>query len=408
MTLHNQNWITFGGEPVTGRVPTRTRVFSDPPGLAMNAEQTGFVNHAYRLFCTTVEGSAFPGGYHVQNRAAPDGTRLRMTSNAGVHEVMVWPKSKGGDDYAVYVALSTRREPAPEAQTKDYFVFRVGVPSGRVKLMHEIHDADFFWSDLFFANGDLHCTESFYGTTYDPQRNRTLRRLRDNTLVNLPDGGSSFARSGDRLIAINNEVGITPTSPPRYAVFVPSNGFAVERKFTMPDAYSYAAGGYWGNRMVLRTIAGTSAWLFDHLTGSLSGSLPFNTRTNFVTADMSGKFVAVLHVDIYTRNMWLSVFGADSLAPVADQVHIPATAEMGSTWVRMTSAAVKIVADRYVVVQRGVLFDAYPFRRAENAQTHIFRIDGGLTEVGTSDGIGKLIPADQNIYAYPYMEAAKL
>lgn len=89
MSLRNQNWITFGGAPVTGRTPTQVRVSADTPGLVMNAQQEGFVAHAYKLFCDAINISAFPDGYHVQNRRAPDGTEVRMESNAGVHRVFV-------------------------------------------------------------------------------------------------------------------------------------------------------------------------------------------------------------------------------------------------------------------------------------------------------------------------------
>lgn len=95
MSLRNQNWITFGGEPVTGMTPTQVRVFSDTPGLVMNAQQEGFVAHAYKLFCDAINISTFPNGYHVQNRLGPDGTEVRMESNLGVHRVFV--KIKGGN-----------------------------------------------------------------------------------------------------------------------------------------------------------------------------------------------------------------------------------------------------------------------------------------------------------------------
>lgn len=89
MSLRNQHWITFGGEPVTGMTPTQVRVFSDTPGLVMNAQQEGFVAHAYKLFCDAINISTFPNGYHLQNRIAPDGTTVRMESNLGVHRVFV-------------------------------------------------------------------------------------------------------------------------------------------------------------------------------------------------------------------------------------------------------------------------------------------------------------------------------
>lgn len=106
MSLRNQNWITFGGEPVTGMTPTQVRVSSDTPGLRMNAQQEGFVAHAYKLFCDAVNVSAFPGGYHVQNRIGVDGTEVRMESNSGVHRVFVTIKGveKELDDWLIYAS----------------------------------------------------------------------------------------------------------------------------------------------------------------------------------------------------------------------------------------------------------------------------------------------------------------
>lgn len=103
MSLRNQNWINFNGDPVTGRAPTRVRVTPDKPGLVMTAAQEGFVAHAYKLFCDAVKFSAFPDGYHVQNRVAPDGTEVRMESNFGVHRVFV--KIRGVDNPEVEVDI---------------------------------------------------------------------------------------------------------------------------------------------------------------------------------------------------------------------------------------------------------------------------------------------------------------
>lgn len=101
MSLRNQHWITLSGEPITGMTPTRVRVFSDTPGLVMNAQQEGFVAHAYKLFCDAINISAFPNGYHLQNRIAPDGTTVRMESNLGMHRVTVHirDEKKEADEY---------------------------------------------------------------------------------------------------------------------------------------------------------------------------------------------------------------------------------------------------------------------------------------------------------------------
>ncbi len=98
MSLFNQHWVTHGGEPVTGRVPTNLRVLSTPPGRVLNAQQWGAVCHAYKLFCDAVQGSAHPDGFHVQNRRYSDGMVLRMESLQGVHQVRVLIRAGDDDD----------------------------------------------------------------------------------------------------------------------------------------------------------------------------------------------------------------------------------------------------------------------------------------------------------------------
>lgn len=88
MTIFDQGWLSFGGDPITGKAPTQVIVKAEP-GVVMTPAQEGGVAHAYKLFCDTVKNSSFPGGYHVQNRVLLDGTTVRMESNNGVHRVMV-------------------------------------------------------------------------------------------------------------------------------------------------------------------------------------------------------------------------------------------------------------------------------------------------------------------------------
>ena len=83
-TFSNKGFITFPGEPITGRVPTRTVVY----GPQLNATQYAGVAHAYRLLCDAYRLSL--AGYHVQNRVLADGTKIRMTSNNGVDTVKVY------------------------------------------------------------------------------------------------------------------------------------------------------------------------------------------------------------------------------------------------------------------------------------------------------------------------------
>lgn len=88
--FNNQNFISFSGEPITGRMPTKTVVY----GPEMTGPQQAGVAHAYKLFCDAVNTSV--GKYVVQNRVLADGTKVRMISNWGNDTVMVWPV--GGDD----------------------------------------------------------------------------------------------------------------------------------------------------------------------------------------------------------------------------------------------------------------------------------------------------------------------
>jgi len=90
MIFNNPNFVTFAGEPITGRTPTKTVVLGDWP---MTQAQQGGVAHAYKLFCDTVRLS--PAGYHVQNRVLQDGSRVRMIPNNGLDTVTVWPAGGG-------------------------------------------------------------------------------------------------------------------------------------------------------------------------------------------------------------------------------------------------------------------------------------------------------------------------
>lgn len=86
MSLVNQHWIGFNGEPVTGRTPTQTRIMNDVP---MNALQAAGVAHAYKLFTDAV--LVTPSKFLTRERTLLDGTRVRMVSNQGIDVVLVWP-----------------------------------------------------------------------------------------------------------------------------------------------------------------------------------------------------------------------------------------------------------------------------------------------------------------------------
>lgn len=96
MSLFNQNWITFDGKPVTGKVPPRT-VIHAAPGVVMTPAQESAVAHAFKLFTDAVKVSPHVGMYHTQHRKLADGTKVRMISNGGVEVVEVWPVGGPGD-----------------------------------------------------------------------------------------------------------------------------------------------------------------------------------------------------------------------------------------------------------------------------------------------------------------------
>ena len=106
MSLLNNNFMTFGGESVTGRVPTQMIVYA-PEGYQLSEMQQGAVSHVYKLFCDAVRVSV--AGYHVQNRILPDGTKVRMESNNGVDRVMVWPVG-GGEENKMPHGFAVRSE----------------------------------------------------------------------------------------------------------------------------------------------------------------------------------------------------------------------------------------------------------------------------------------------------------
>jgi len=92
--INQKNWITFDGEPIGGHLPATIEVY--PSSSVMTPVQEGWVANSYQLFCDVVRNTPNPSGYHVQNRTAIDGSKLRMESNNGQHTVRVWPA--GGEE----------------------------------------------------------------------------------------------------------------------------------------------------------------------------------------------------------------------------------------------------------------------------------------------------------------------
>lgn len=115
MALFNQNWTTFGGDPVTGQTPAQMYV----DGVPLSAEQEGAVYHAYKLFSDAVKFSAIPNGYHVQHRTYPDGTALRLESNGGVQRVFVYPPHKAKDAKRTHATILALPRKTASALTPD-------------------------------------------------------------------------------------------------------------------------------------------------------------------------------------------------------------------------------------------------------------------------------------------------
>ena len=122
MSLLNNNFMTFGGESVTGRVPTQMLVYA-PEGYQLSKMQQGAVSHVYKLFCDAARVSL--AGYHVQNRVLPDGTKVRMESNNGVDKVMVWPTFSPDEDDKVRPGYLLR--PFDTASMAGYVADELGV-----------------------------------------------------------------------------------------------------------------------------------------------------------------------------------------------------------------------------------------------------------------------------------------
>ena len=90
--LINQQWIGHDGEPITGRMPPRIRVLAG----RITPKLMGEIAHRYHIFCMNKEASK--AAYFVSDKDLPDGSRVRMISNSGLDEVIVWAKDVGGED----------------------------------------------------------------------------------------------------------------------------------------------------------------------------------------------------------------------------------------------------------------------------------------------------------------------
>lgn len=113
MSLTRSVWMTFGGTPVTGVVPTTLRVH--PIGAQLTPEQLGGSHNAYQQFANAVRLSAFPNGYHKHQRQLQDGTIVTMESINGVHRVS---------------AITSGGGRTSERKSSERFIFRARKGSG--------------------------------------------------------------------------------------------------------------------------------------------------------------------------------------------------------------------------------------------------------------------------------------
>lgn len=92
MRVNNPDYLSFGGKPITGRIPPTMVV----DGGVLTQEQYGGVIHAYKLFCDMTKLAI--GDYQVANRILKDGTRVRMISINKADTVLVWPTGGGSQE----------------------------------------------------------------------------------------------------------------------------------------------------------------------------------------------------------------------------------------------------------------------------------------------------------------------
>lgn len=91
MTLRNQHWIGFNGEPLTGRTPPELLVY----GPDLTGPQRGEVFHIYKRFTDACLVAV--GDYQARRATLADGSRVRCTSFMGRDVVEVWTKGVDGE-----------------------------------------------------------------------------------------------------------------------------------------------------------------------------------------------------------------------------------------------------------------------------------------------------------------------
>lgn len=99
MSLLNQHWQSFHGEPVTGRSHAQLIVHGTP----LTPVQFGAVQSVYKLFTDACHLSI--ADFHSRTCALQDGTVVRMTSISGRDQVEVWTAGADLDQLMGYLVL---------------------------------------------------------------------------------------------------------------------------------------------------------------------------------------------------------------------------------------------------------------------------------------------------------------
>jgi len=93
--LHDPNFMTFDGTPVTGRAPASTTVVKGE----LTRAQRGLAAKAFTDFKVGVKLSITP--FVQKTVTLSDGSRMRMTSNNGTDQVLIWPVSTVVSEYPI-------------------------------------------------------------------------------------------------------------------------------------------------------------------------------------------------------------------------------------------------------------------------------------------------------------------
>lgn len=92
MTIINDRFISFGGEPIPGRVLPRLVVYVNQ----VQGWQLDEIGSLYLKFC--MANAVSVADYQVLERRLVDGTRVRMTSINSIDTIQVWPPAPGGEE----------------------------------------------------------------------------------------------------------------------------------------------------------------------------------------------------------------------------------------------------------------------------------------------------------------------